>query len=398
MLRKLLPMPLRSRHEVSVQAANQHDQLHLPRGSARLGRAALVLLLVALIPLTVWATTREDAESAIAEAKETREEAIAAGVTDSPTDEMIEQAESVLSSRQYTRALQYAEWARRQDSMMMELLAKQEARKAEGEAAKAAVGTYQEPIDVLQGLIARTPSEYLSQSDQNIMMMPDSPAQWTAADGEELFHEPRGPNNVSLEECDFGKGPGVLEGAYVELPRYFEDTGKVMDLETRLVHCMVTLQGFSPDDPAVTKRHGSNSDHMKLQTYIASQSSGFAWNPPMDHPLEKALRDAGEVMFYRRAGKADFACSTCHAASGKRIRASVLPNKNVPEEWTKAISWPAFRVGHDHVRSSQHRLRGCYWQMRQASPVAGSDASIAMLSYWTDAARGQPAILPDMKR
>ncbi|WP_120800039.1 sulfur oxidation c-type cytochrome SoxA [Thiocapsa rosea] len=278
------------------------------------------------------------------------------------------------------------------------MLAKQEARAAAGEAAKAAIGSFQEPLDVLQGLIDLTSSDYLTQSEQNLMMMPDSPAQWVAMDGETLFSEPRGPNNVSLEECDFGKGPGVLEGAYVELPRYFEDTGKVMDLETRLVHCMVTLQGFSPDDPEVAQRHGSGSDHMKLQTYIASQSSGFAWNLPLDHPMEKALRDAGEVMFYRRAGKADFACSTCHAETGKRIRASVLPNKNIPQEWTKAISWPAFRVGHDHVRSSQHRLMECYWQMRQAGPMPGSDASIALLSYWTDAARGQPAILPDMKR
>ncbi len=400
MLRPLLPKLFQSLSDaLGGNTANRSQRSLRPSGRARrLGRDALILLLVALIPLTVWATTREEAESAIAEAKQTREEAIAAGVTGSPTDEMIEQAEAVLPSRQYTRALQYAEWARRQDALAMELLAKQEARKAEGEAAKAAVGSYQEPLDVLKGLIARTESGYLTQSDQNLMMMADSPAQWTAMDGEALFEEARGPNNVSLEECDFGKGPGVLEGAYAELPRYFEDTGKVMDLETRLVHCMVTLQGFSPDDPEVKERHGSDSDHMKLQTYIASQSSGYAWNPPMEHPLEKAMRDAGKVMFYRKAGKADFACSTCHSETSKRIRASVLPNKNVPEEWTKAISWPAFRVGQDHVRSNQHRLRGCYWQMRQASPIPGSDASIAMLSYWTDAARGQPAILSDMKR
>jgi L-cysteine S-thiosulfotransferase len=36
--------------------------------------------------------------------------------------------------------------------------------------------------------------------------------------------------------------------------------------------------------------------------------------------------------------------------------------------------------------------------MRQAGPVAGSDGTIALISYWTDLARGQPAILPDMKR
>src|SRR5690606_24416207 len=136
----------------------------------------------------------------------------------------------------------------------------------------------------------------------------------------------------------------------------------VMDLETRLVHCMTTLQGFAKDDPAVKQRHGSESDMMRLQTFIASKSNDQPWNPPLDHPLEKAMRDAGEVLFYRRAGPFDFSCNTCHGDTGKRIRASVLPNVAIPEEWTKAISWPAQRVGHHEVRSSQHRVRGCYWQ------------------------------------
>lgn len=254
------------------------------------------------------------------------------------------------------------------------------------------------PEEVLNSLIEKTGSKYLSQSSQNIMMMPDNPAYWVAEEGEELFKKKRGPKNASLEGCDFGKGPGVLEGAYTEMPRYFTDTGKVMDLESRLVHCMKTLQGFKKSDAAIKKRHGSGSDMMKLQAYIASLSNGHKWNPPMDHPMEETMRDAGKVLFHRRAGSLDFSCNTCHGDTAKRIRASVLPNINVPEEWTKAISWPAFRVGHDNVRSSQHRARGCYWQMRQGRIVAGSDASIALISYWTDAARGQPAILSDMKR
>jgi sulfur-oxidizing protein SoxA len=265
-------------------------------------------------------------------------------------------------------------------------------------AAPVGADSYEAPEDVLNGLIESVDSNYLTQSQQNLMMMADNPAYWTAEEGEALFKEKRGPKQASLEGCDLGKGPGVVEGAYVEMPRYFEDTDRVMDLETRLVHCMMTIQGFSEDDPAVTKRHGSGSDMMKLQTYIASKSSGYKWNPPMKHPMEKAMRDAGEVLFYRRAGTLDFSCATCHAVDDKRIRASVLPNINKPGEWTKSISWPAFRVGHDNVRSSQHRVRGCYWQMRQGQVVAGSDASIALISFWTDAARGQPAILPDMKR
>jgi len=262
----------------------------------------------------------------------------------------------------------------------------------------ATADSYQEPYDVLEELIKKIDSSYLTQSEQNLMMMPDNPALWVAEEGEELFHEKRGPRNASLESCDFGKGPGELEGAYAELPRYFKDTGRVMDLETRLVHCMKTIQGFSSDDPAVKKRHGSSSDMMRLQSYIAGKSSGYAWNLPLDHSLEKAMRNAGEVLFYRRAGTTDFSCNTCHGATGKRIRASVLPNMNVPEEWTKAVSWPAYRVGHQQVRSTQHRLRGCYWQMRQGRINAGSDASIALTSFITDSVRGQPAILPDMKR
>ena len=254
------------------------------------------------------------------------------------------------------------------------------------------------PEDILQALIDSSDSAYLNQSPQNRQMMPDNPAYWIAEEGEELFKTPRGPNNLSLEGCDFGKGPGVVEGAYVEMPRYFADTGKVMDLESCLVHCMMTVQGFGKEDPAIKKRHGSGSDMMKLQTYIAMQSNGRNWNPPMDHPLEKAMRDAGEVLFYRRSGPMDFNCQACHSVTGQRVRASVLPNLHEPHEWTKAISWPAERAGHQNVRSTQHRLRGCLWQMRHPGIIAGSDASIALISFWTDAARGQPAILPDVKR
>jgi len=131
------------------------------------------------------------------------------------------------------------------------------------------------PYDVLNALIAKNKDNmYLTQSEQNLMMMPDDPALFVAEEGEALFKEKRGPNNVSLEGCDFGKGPGVLKGAYVEMPRYFADVDRVMDFETRLVHCMTTQQGFPKDDNAVKKRHGSGSDIMKLTTYIAFKFKG----------------------------------------------------------------------------------------------------------------------------
>ena len=70
-----------------------------------------------------------------------------------------------------------------------------------------------------------------------------------------------------------------------------------------------------------------------------------------------------------------FSCQSCHTETGKRIRASTLPNIHEPAEWSKAISWPAERAGQQNVRSTEHRLRGCLWQMRHPGIIAGSDAS-----------------------
>src|SRR5512137_497786 len=75
-----------------------------------------------------------------------------------------------------------------------------------------------------------------------------NPAELWEIRGEDMWKQPRGPNKVSFEKCDLGKGPGVVKGAYAELPRYFADAGRVMDLETRLVYCMVTQQGYTEAD------------------------------------------------------------------------------------------------------------------------------------------------------
>src|SRR5689334_23985866 len=51
--------------------------------------------------------------------------------------------------------------------------------------------------------------------------------------GEALWKQVRGPKGASLEGCDLGKGPGKVEGAFAELPRYFKDADRVLDLESR---------------------------------------------------------------------------------------------------------------------------------------------------------------------
>src|SRR5206468_9043062 len=75
-----------------------------------------------------------------------------------------------------------------------------------------------------------------------------NPAELWEARGEALWKQARGAKNASLERCDLGLGAGVVKGAYAQLPKYFADADRVQDLETRLVWCMVTLQGSSEAD------------------------------------------------------------------------------------------------------------------------------------------------------
>ena len=80
------------------------------------------------------------------------------------------------------------------------------------------------------------------------MIADGNPSELFAAQGEELWKTKRGPKKASLEQCDLGLGPGVVKGAYAKMPRFFKDTGKVQDLETRLMTCMENLQGIEPKE------------------------------------------------------------------------------------------------------------------------------------------------------
>ena len=110
--------------------------------------------------------------------------------------------------------------------------------------------------------------------------------------GEGLWKTPAGPNKVSLEKCDLGKGAGVVDGAFAELPRYFADANKVMDLETRLMWCMEKLQGMKHEE-LVKKPYPAGGQPVKdlgaIATYVANKSSGMTFSAKLDKPQEKAV-------------------------------------------------------------------------------------------------------------
>ena len=237
-------------------------------------------------------------------------------------------------------------------------------------------------------------------AEYRAMLADGNPAELFEAKGEDLWKQKRGPKNVSLEKCDLGKGPGVVKGAFVELPRYFADTKKVQDLETRLVTCMETLQGF--DGAAIAKTpfgKGEQNNLTALATWIAAESRGMRFNLPQGHGEEKKMYEVGKRVFFYRGGPMDFSCASCHGEDGKRIRLQDLPNltKN-PGDGIGFAAWPAYRVSNGQMWSMQLRLNDCYRQQRFPFPGFGSDATIALGTYMGVNAKGAASIAPAIKR
>jgi sulfur-oxidizing protein SoxA len=232
------------------------------------------------------------------------------------------------------------------------------------------------------------------------MLQDGNPAELFEAKGEGLWKQKRGPKNESLEKCDLGKGPGVFKGVWVELPRYFADTGRVQDLESRLLTCMQELQGFDAQEIAKTPfGRGEQNNVTALATWIAAESKGMKLNLPQAHIEERKMYEVGKRLFFMRGGSHDFACATCHAQDDKRIRLQDLPNitKN-PGAGNGFGAWPAYRVSNGQMWGAQLRLNDCYRQQRFPYPIFGSDATIALGVYMGVNGKGGATVAPAIKR
>jgi sulfur-oxidizing protein SoxA len=195
--------------------------------------------------------------------------------------------------------------------------------------------------------------------------------------GDELFRTKRGPKNESLETCDFGVGPGVLRGAYARLPRYFADSNKVEDLESRLMTCMARIQGFGEEAfPRHARGDARMAELARLAAFVAAQSSGMALEPPLDHPKEAEAYRVGERLYYRRAGAHDYSCAVCHAA-GRRVAVQ----KIAPGEVTTPQRW----------------IAAGYWTARHPQLRYGSEVSIALQVFLAQQAKGKVVAVPGVK-
>ena len=232
------------------------------------------------------------------------------------------------------------------------------------------------------------------------MLEDANPAELFEAKGEALWTTPRGPKNATLQRCDLGLGPGVVKAAWVQLPRWFADTGRVQDLESRLLSCMETLQGFNAAEIATTAfDKGEQATLAALAAWVSAESRGQAMALPQGHAEERRFYALGQRAFHFRGGPMDFSCASCHGEDAKRIRLQELPNltKN-PGDGVGFAAWPAYRISNGELWSMQRRLNDCFRQQRFPYPAFASDVTIALGVYMGVNARGAVSIAPALKR
>lgn len=237
-------------------------------------------------------------------------------------------------------------------------------------------------------------------AEYRAMLADGNPAELFEAKGEALWAARRGPKSATLQQCDLGKGPGVVKGAFVELPRWFADTGRVQDLESRLLTCMERLQGF--DVAAVARTPFGQGEQITLEAlsaWISAESKGMRFSLSQAHPEERKNYELGKRAFFYRGGSHDFSCATCHGQPDKRIRLQDLPDlTRNPGDGVGFAAWPAYRVSSGEMWSMQRRLNDCYRQQRFPYPGYASDVTIALSVYMGVNAKGAESIAPALKR
>ncbi|WP_249660975.1 sulfur oxidation c-type cytochrome SoxA [Variovorax sp. PCZ-1] len=229
-----------------------------------------------------------------------------------------------------------------------------------------------------------------------------NPADLNAARGEGIWNAKRGGKSLA-ESCDLGLGIGKVKGAVAQLPKYFGDVKKVMDIESRLVHCMVTFQGAKREDftpRTVFSGEGQRATMIEdLVAFVYDESRGETIKVPQGHALEKASFERGKQAFYFKGGPYDFSCAACHSEDGKRIRLQDLPNLTKTAPAQAAFSqWPAYRVSQGAVRTMQWRLYDCFRQQRFPELQYLSQTSVDLITFMGVNANGGKMAAPAIKR
>ncbi len=209
-----------------------------------------------------------------------------------------------------------------------------------------------------------------------------NPGMLWVAEGEALWNAKAGVSGRSCAECH-GDAAVNMKGVAARYPVYFAESGRPIDLQSRINICRKANQSAAPF-PLESR------ELLALSAFIGKQSRGMPITTGEDKRLEP-FRARGQELYERRQGQLNFSCANCHDDNwGRRLGSSMIPQSH-------PTGYPLYRLEWQDMGSLQRRLRNCMIGVRAEPYPYGSQEYVDLELFLMTRARGMPLETPAVR-
>lgn len=209
-----------------------------------------------------------------------------------------------------------------------------------------------------------------------------NPGMLWVAEGEALWSAKAGVPGRSCVECH-GDATVSMKGVAARYPVYFAESGRPIDLQSRVNVCRKTNQNAAPF-PLESR------ELLALSAFIGKQSRGMPITTGEDNRLE-SFRARGQELYEERQGQLNFSCANCHDDNwGRRLASSVIPQSH-------PTGYPLYRLEWQGMGSLQRRLRNCMAGVRAEPYPYDSPEYVDLELFLMTRARGMPLETPAVR-
>ena len=198
----------------------------------------------------------------------------------------------------------------------------------------------------------------------------------------EVWSRAEGAAGKACASCH-GRAEEAMKGVGAGYPKYHAPSGKPINLEQRINLCRTeNMQAPAWD--------WETDELLAMTAYVKHQSRGMPVAVDIDGPA-RPFFEAGELLFHKRLGQIDMACSHCHDGQvGRNLRGQELSQAQVN-------GFPTYVLGFQRVVSLNFLFRFCNSRVRAAPFDFGSEEYIGLELYTTWRGQGLPVETPAVR-
>ena len=201
--------------------------------------------------------------------------------------------------------------------------------------------------------------------------------------GSYLWLEKPQKTSKSCSDCH-GNAESSMISIAPSYPLIDSSTGKLINIEQRIILCQIRHQKIKPFDPESDKL-------LSLSAYITKQSEGFPLAVKITGQA-KPWFERGKKLYYEKVGQMDLACNQCHNDRvGLYLRAEYISQGHLN-------GFPAYLLRWGSLSSVHKRFQFCNQQARADPLEIFSDDYNALQLYVSWRGNGLPMESPAVRR